>query len=349
MRVLTVSEMKAFRRCNRYHHYRYRLGYRPVSDADALYFGRLFHLGLETWWKSDAKLEPALASVQEAVESVGCMVNAVDLEKVRCLLIGYHFRWENEDIGAVAVEHEFETALINPLTGAASRTFTLGGKVDCIAEDLRKDCWVVEHKTTSSDITQGSEYWQRLRLDTQVSTYITALKSVGYDVRGCIYDVVKKPLLRPAAIPVMDDGAKVVLDANGTRVRTKDGKKWRETGDAAAGYALLTRPEEPEEYAARLTEDIAKNPDKYFGRAPVVRLEEDELDAAVDAWQTARQIAESERLKRYPRNPDACMDWGRPCEFFGVCTRMETLDDTRLFRKAERSHEELSADGKEIT
>jgi hypothetical protein len=207
--------------------------------------------------------------------------------------------------------------------------------------------FIVEHKTTSEDIGSESDYWKRLRLDPQVSTYMVGARALGIEPDECLYDVARKPMLRPSAVPVTDaDGVKVVRDAAGQRVRTKDGKKWRETSDSAQGYVLETRPETPEEFRIRLRESIAEAPDKYYGRGHIVRLEEDERDAAHDTWQTALAIRNAETTKRWPRNPDACVRYGRTCEFFPVCTR-ETIatDPTRYVRKPAQ-HSELDGDGK---
>jgi hypothetical protein len=341
--ILTVSEMTAFRACARYHHIKHGLGYRPLEDANPLGFGKAVHTGLEAWM-STKDLDAALAAIQPAD---GADFDAFALVKVEELLRGYHFRWLDSELQTVAVEAEFTTDLINPESGYPSKTFRLGGKIDAIAS--HNGLWVIEHKTTSEDVSQGSEYWLRLRLDAQVSTYFVGARSLGYDVRGCIYDVIRKSGIRPCQVALTDDdGIKIVHDTNGARVRTKDGKKWRQTGDAAEGYTLQSRPETPEEYRTRLRNDIADNPDKYYQRGEVVRLEDDELDAAADAWQVARQIADSARLGRHPRNPSSCVRWGRTCEFFAVCTRAASLDDETQFRRAAREHEELSPEIQEV-
>jgi len=142
------------------------------------------------------------------------------------------------------------------------------------------------------------------------------------------------------------DGVKVVRDATGARVRTKDGKKWRETADTAQRFVLETRAETAEEYRLRLRASIAEAPDRYYSRGTIVRLAEEERDAGFDAWHTAREIREAELADRWPRNSDACVRYNRTCDFFPVCTREATLEDPALYRRKESSHEELDDDGK---
>jgi hypothetical protein len=53
--------------------------------------------------------------------------------KEGAMLIGYAARWRAPK-GFIAIESTFRVPLINPETGAASRTFSLGGRVDAIVE-----------------------------------------------------------------------------------------------------------------------------------------------------------------------------------------------------------------------
>jgi hypothetical protein len=335
VKVVTNSQLKCFRRCQREHHYAYQLGYRVREDAEALRFGTLIHAGLEHWWSGHD---------MEAVLEAGTRGAVDDFEaaRVRVLLLGYDARWRDElDMSdVVAVEREFRAPLVNPQTGASSRTYVLGGKVDVL---LRRR--FVEHKTTSEEIGLGSIYWRQLTLDPQVSTYYAGAKALGHEVDGCLYDVIRKPSLRPANVPLVDaDGAKIVHDANGQRVRTKDGKKWRETSDTAQGYVLQTRPETAEEYENRLTEEVAVNPERYYQRGEVVRLEEDEREAALDAWHLTQSMRVSEIAVQHPRNPDACPRYGSMCPYFDVCTGMASLNDETRFNRVDNVHPELSAE-----
>ncbi len=102
------------------------------------------------------------------------------------------------------------------------------------------------------------------------------------------------------------------------------------------------RDETIEEYSKRLAEHVAENLDRYFRREPIVRLADEERDAARDTWQVAREIREADLAERYPRNPEACVQWGQACEFFVVCTHEADVNDTTLFRTAGAAHEELS-------
>ena len=206
--------------------------------------------------------------------------------------------------------------------------------------------YLFETKTTSEDLIFGSTFWKRTILDPQLSLYLPAIRKLGHDPHGCIYDVLRKPGQLPSTVPTLDENQlKIVLDAAGQRVRTKDGKKWRQTGDADAGYVLQSRPETPEEYGQRCLEAIAENPSKYYARGVVVRLEADEREAAQDMWNTASLMRDARRLNMYARNVDSCVSWGSECDYLNPCSGMGDLNDPLFFRFEEDIHEELAEEG----
>ena len=340
--ILTTSRMACARRCQREHHLTYHLGYRPAVEADTLRFGGLIHLGLNAWWNSKTN---RLADALQVLE----LAEADDFDRARAtaLLVGYDARWLDQAhlYEVIGIEVEFFAPLRNPESGMPSRTWRLGGKLDGLIREIATGrLGVLEHKSSSEDVGPGTDYWRRLRMDPQVSNYYAGGEALlGKPVDFCLYDVLKKPLQRPAAIPVLDEaGTKVVLDPAGQRVRTKDGKKWRETADAAAGYVLQTRPETATEYRDRLVALIGENPGAFYARGEVVRLDGEVDDAIFDAWQLAQQLHEANRIGRWPRNPNSCIRYGRSCPFLGVCSGEASLDDTTLFRKLDDVHPELN-------
>jgi hypothetical protein len=258
--------------------------------------------------------------------AAGEQTDAYELVRAEALISGYHYRW-NEFADAyevISVEVKFRTALVNPQTGASSRIWELGGKLDVLVRKREGgDVYLVEHKSTSEDIGAGSEYWRRLRMDGQVSIYYEGAAALGHHVAGCIYDVLKKPALRPhKATPVED-------------------RKYKKDG---ALYANQRESDEtPEEFRARLVEAIAEAPDKYFQHGDVVRLEGEVAEALWDIWQIAQQLNEAANRDRFPRNPDACSVFGRTCEFLDVCSGGGSLDDATRFKRLDHVHPELSA------
>jgi hypothetical protein len=89
----------------------------------------------------------------------------------------------------------FDLPIINPETGRPSNTYRFAGKIDRII-DTPQGFMILETKTTGESIEPDSDYWLRLRIDTQISGYILAARKLGYDVQSVMYDVIRKPSIR---------------------------------------------------------------------------------------------------------------------------------------------------------
>lgn len=328
LRVLTNSELREARACLRRHKYKYRLRRRPRLVAEPLTFGSAFHAGQEQYWSCDGTLEEKVACAIDGIRAYaakaaakGERVNEYALVTVEELTIGYAARWADSDLRAVAVEQTFELPLINPETGAASRTFRLGGKYDGIVVDGEGRLHVLEHKTTASDLEFGSLYWAKVKaLDTQVSLYIAGAKAAGYDVEDCIYDVIRKPGIRPL------------------KATSEESRKYKKDGSLYANQR--EHDETPEEFRLRVREDIAERPERYYARGNIVRLEVEEREFAFDMWQAAKLLNEAERSGYSPKNPDSCSTFGT-CEYLSVCSGEASIDNEALFRTSTSAHEEL--------
>ncbi len=347
--VLTNSAVTTFRRCAREFYYAYILLCRALTQPEPLRFGTLLHLGLEAWWKAKQRSwEGSFAGVA-ALEAMRAHAHDdFELARAGALIIGYDARWGDTPYEVISVEGLIVTPLVHPHTGEQSPAYELGMKLDVLVRDPRDGrVKVIEHKSSAEDISLGSTYWQALKISSQLSTYIAGAKADGYDVEEVVYDVIGKPELRPKGVPLTDaQGAKIVHDANGERVRTAKGK-WRETGDTALGYVVQTRPETSVEFHARIVAEISSEPEAYYRRGVVVRLEAEEQEAALDLWQTAEMISEAEAANRWPRNPGACIRFKRPCTYFDVCTGSASISDPALYRVAETAHEELALEAAE--
>lgn len=352
--ILTHSSMTTARACLRQYRNRYVLQLRTLTQRDeAPELGDLVHVGLDPWWRGsgEQRILDAVAAARAYAKTKG--IDPYQLAKAEALLIGYHARWvdDADRYEVLAVEGEFRTALVNPATSAESKTFRLGGKLDGVLLDRtdgRK--LVIEHKTSGEDISAGSFYWLRRHMDGQVSIYFDGARATGHDVQGCLYDVIGKPEQRPSQIPLVDEqGEKIVLDPAGQRVRTKDGKKWRQTGDTALGYVVQTRIETPQEYRDRLVDKIAEDVEAFYARAEVARDTQDLDEAARDRWQLAVMLRDAMRTNTWPRNPDACLRFNRPCEYLESCCGRADLNDPYLFKRVATPHPELTAEASNAT
>jgi hypothetical protein len=339
--VISASRIKAFNACRRLHHYRYTLRVRPLIDKESAEFGTIFHAGLEAWWLAFAEgrsllaLEEALAAITKAGAKVASFDEA-SAAKAELLMIGYHARWAGSmaDYEVIGVETKFEAPLPTPATAKRVRGLKIAGKLDVLVRRLSDGAvLVVEHKTTVADLSPGSTYWQRLRMDTQVSVYFEGAALQGHPPSGCLYDVISKPQQRPhKATPVEQ------------RKYTKEKQdKAGNVIEPARLYASQREFDETiDEFKVRIADEIAAAPESYFQRSEVVRLESELEESRRDTYDTALMIRETGKAERAPRNPDACFLYNRPCDYYDVCCGVASLDDTTRFKRLETAHPELA-------
>jgi hypothetical protein len=390
--LLTNSRKKAVRRCKRYAYYQYEINRRPVEKAEPLWFGAAWHDLLECWWSAlmglvvEDKtgrwpLDVALAALSQMHD-----LDPYARVKLEVMIVGYHTRWYDyitDRFTVLEVEVEFQCPLVNPTTGKHSRTFELGGKIDAIVFDrvLGIVC-IVEHKSTTYSLDGDSGYWPRLRLDSQISDYYIGAKSLGHDAESCLYDVSRKPGLKPQKATHEDDRKYTIARACKRCVaaakkatkkanlelprhlkepvpRTTQVPLTPDCPDCQPSrlYATMREHDEtPDEYRDRLVASMAESPDSYFAMRSVARLDEDLEEHRLDSWQQAKLLRECQKLQAvaeakgidprsaWPKAPEHCFDFQRACCYHVVCTRQRTIDDNELFETTD-AHPELEVLG----
>lgn len=264
MELLTASRMTCLLACPRKHWWRYECGLRRVESGDALRFGSAWHRAMEVL--QTAGIEGAYTAALGPAQDIDEMAAAT----LAGLLQGYMTRYGlDRSVEVLHREVEFET----PIDG--SRTFRAAGKIDGMGRVADGRLCLMEYKTTSSPLDPESDYWLRLRADTQILMYVSAARALGWDVATVVYDVVRKPTIQPRAIPMLDaEGRKIVLDQAGERVIKADGTP-RESADSAKGYTMQTCGETPTEFGDRLVRDTTERPDWYFCRREVPVMDDD--------------------------------------------------------------------------
>jgi hypothetical protein len=366
--LITASRLSAFRRCGRYHHLRYGQQLVPVVDHGAQRrWGSAMHRGLEAWWLAvkAGNVAGALEIAVMALDPHG-ELDSVEWVRAEIAMRGYHLRWQGQDLEVLAVEAQFDAPLVNPDSLAASRLFTVGGKIDAIVRTPNGEVWIVEHKTAGGDILPGGPYWQKLRLDAQVSTYMDGARALGYEPAGCIYDVIARPGEQlKLATPVesrkytagkgckscggthggkggVKQGSGLNRDASphGSECPDCSGSGWFEAPRLWEKHreADETLPELAERIAAR----IAEAPDEYYMRSNVVRTAEEMVDARREMWASAKMLRFAEREGIALRSPESCFRFGSPCEYLPICDRTADATDTTRFRIADTAHPELA-------
>lgn len=279
--VLTHSSASTLLACARKYWWAYVHRIRRSSVGSALGIGVAYHAGLETIGKG--------GTLEQAVEVVrACVLSELDSTITQTMLAGHEWRWSGERYKALATELVFE---FRPSTRSR---FKVAGKIDGIIELADGRVAVIEYKTTSEDITPGSDYWHRLNIDRQVSTYLLAAQSLGHPASTVLYDVIRKPGIRPRLL--------------------------KRSGGPDGARESMT------EYAERMMAGFGEKPAYYFGRAEIPRLESD-LEAARREWSDFSALLKwHAKGDRWPRNSDACVTKFGACPYFRPCAGGHNLE-----------------------
>lgn len=153
----SISQIKTFKACRRAWHLRYREGLIPAHPSDALEAGKSYHSFIE--------------DLENGIEPI------CDYSKAHAMCMAYA-KYIYPNIHVVQAEQEMEKQIGQHI---------LHGIVDGISSD---GC-VVEHKTTSRDISAFGDYEYGLLWDEQILAYMS--------LTGCRcvhYTVCKKPTIR---------------------------------------------------------------------------------------------------------------------------------------------------------
>lgn len=251
--------------------------------------------------------------------------------KVRGLMIGYDARWKNSLIETISAEECFHLPVINPQTGKSSRTFTQSGKFDGVVSVEGRN-YLLEHKTTSEDISDpNAPYWAILDIDSQVSSYALANWQLGRKLDGTIYDVIRKPGIRPKEL---------------TKAVQKQIVSHREYCgfEVPVQIALAVSQGQEREccklYEIRLAAETIENPNKYFQRRIIPRLDDDLVEYAREMWDVGQSLIHARANNAHYRNSAACMNYNTPCTFLGVCRGHDNIESEKWKRKESR-HSEL--------
>ena len=207
-------------------------GLMTASLANA--YGTLSSYGPST---TTEVLAPALALAYQAIDADSVKAAQDYLDSTNAMLAGYYDHYgpiETINLVKMNAELKFDEEI-------AGTNFTMQGKIDGLGSLLDGRSVLLEHKTTGDSVAPDSDYWLRLRFNVQICQYLDAARKMGWDVGQIIYDVVRKPSIRPKHI----------------------------------GKGTSKRMETPDEYCDRLYKDSIARPAFYFARKEVTVLGSD--------------------------------------------------------------------------
>lgn len=333
--ILTASRMNSLMHCPRAHFWAYEIGLSKETDSVALHFGSAWHRAMEYRWLGKSYDDALTYAIPEGIN-----LDAYVCSTIAALLAGYYDHYgPKETVGKLNPEEQFAHAI-------EGTNFESQGKIDGLGTLKRGGHVLVESKTTSDSLLPDSDYWLRLRFNLQLYQYYDAATVKGWEIQEVIYDVTRKPSIRPMqSVDELDeDGLKIVVDQEGNRVFNTKGKNKglpRQSGDKAKGYVVKSHKETPDEFCDRLYQDTLARPEFYFCRKEVPILESDfqqfknQRIALVGMIEDFREretiLVKGIEKEKYYRNQEA---WPRNvstntcnfCAYKSFCLRNNSID-----------------------
>lgn len=370
--AINHTRLVAFRRCRRLHRFQYWDRIRSLKKTLPLMFGEAWHAWLEAWLDTDRYIKIAprhedaiwvhpgdsddLSDLCDELEihpvNHWAPVEQLDARdpyeaaRFRALALAYHLRWRKHRWRVLDVERKYEAPLVNPETGEVSDWAHRDGRIDALVMDEDGERMLVESKSHEGPLKPGDPYFTKLRMDSQLSQYWIGAKSLGFDPQGIIYDVACKPSLDPLkATPeakrkyTKGVGCK---ECNGHAgepgfgcAHCQSTPGWREEPRLHANQR--DRDETVGEFGMRCFQELVGNPDSYFHRVRVVRLEHEMREHELTDWQTVEAMRREHELGHYPMNHDSCWKFNSACEFLGPCSNTASVSDETLYTIRKRT------------
>jgi len=297
----TYSMWSLFRNCRMACKLRYLDFLVSLTSDPNLRFGSAVHQFLECWHR-----HRDLAQVLDLIDRsypnrAGDDDQQRDWHVATAIMKGYAALYPVEEFSVVELEKKFEGEIVNPATGATSRSFTLAGKVDGIVR-IGDEHFLLEHKTAS---LLDSGYLERLWTDFQIILYCWYVEqALGIRINGVIYNVIVKAKLQQSK-----GETEVEYEARRAELIAKS-----KTGKTTAKRRM---PEMDDEFQARLA---AKYTEPGMFHREVLYISRDRFAVLQsELWELPQNFLDARRRATWYQNTSQCFQYGRPCAYFPLC------------------------------
>ena len=323
----TYSMWSAFRNCRMACKLRYLDYLVPLTFDPNLRFGSAIHQILECWHR-DRDLAQVLDLIDRSYPN-----RAADEDQQRdwhlatAIMRGYATRYPAEEFEVVELEKKFEGEIVNPATGATSRSFTLAGKIDGLVR-IGDDHFLLEHKTASQ---LDSGYIERLWTDFQITLYSWYVEqALGLRIAGVLYNIILKARLQQSR-----GETEAEFESRHAALIAKS-----KTGKSSAKRRM---PETDDEFQARLA---AKYAEQGMFHREVIYISRDRFaELQAELWELTQNFLDARRRNSWYQNTSQCFQYGRPCSYFPLCrSGCSPLVRDNHYR-VEPPHTELSDNG----
>jgi len=321
--VSTYSMWSLFRNCRKAVEWRHLRELVPLERDWNLHFGSLIHECLQSW-----HLRRDLSEVLTRIDRL-CPRRLQDEGERRdwhlatAMMKGYAASYPSEGFEVIGLEKAFQGPIINPATGAASRSFVLAGKVDGVVR-IGSDHFLLENKTASQ---LDADYLERLWTDFQITLYAYYVEqALGIPITGVIYNILVKARLQQGKGETEEE-----FQARRSELLAKS-----KTGKTTAKRKL---PEADEEFQQRLEEKYAEP--GMFHRE-MLYLSRDRFDILrSELWELTQAFLDARRRGVFYQNTSFCFNYHRPCAYFALCRSNGNPNVVENFYQRAAPHEEL--------
>lgn len=359
---LSASAIAAYKACPTRFRLGYREGLRLDEDTESQRIGTNWHALHEVYWDAynvagcaEDGLDPAECArerafnfLNEAYQEPPPTMTPFEFQVEREILLqsffAYLWYWQHDPIDVVASEVAFRLPIHDPAIGLPLPTEEVVrvGKIDHVVE-WQGMIGNVERKSTTRDITPGSDYWSRSTKDTQVSMYALAFrdmlqagqlpKAVQEAVErvgrfgNTLYDVWRRPSIKPKALTQKDTAAfletgEYMSEKLAVEVTGENGEYVRVEGDEAeVEFGKSGKPaikETVSMFGARLWQELTENPERYFQRREIARTDRELRKFRTDLYNIYQMMRMQSEAGTWFENEAQCQATFR-CPFIPIC------------------------------
>ena len=290
-----------FRNCRKAVELRYLQQLVPLDRDRNLHFGSIIHECLQAWHQR-RDLEEVLTLIDRLCpERSQDETQRRDWHLATAITKAYARHYASDDFEIVALEKNFAGPIVNPATGASSRSFVLAGKVDGIVR-IGGDYFILEHKTAGQ---LDGDYLEKLWTDFQITIYAHYIEqTMGIPITGILYNVLVKAKLQQGKGETEEE-----YQARRAELLAKS-----KTGKTTAKRKL---PEPDEEFQQRLAEKYA---DPEMFHREMLYLSRDRFDVLrSELWELTQAFLDARRRGVFYQNTAFCFNYQRPCAYFPLC------------------------------
>lgn len=309
--IYSVSQVNLYKQCPKKYYYNYILKRIPVEKADSLQFGTAWDDISALAWPIN--IESLIGQETNKVASDYLKRNMDKLSQVDIIVLLTLFKHYKPEINYSSLYHQ-----ASKIVYINNRKFIV--KCDTLIRLKNGETVIREAKHTKLDIQGGSLYWRNLELDAQIGIYC-----YGFEVNTVLYDVVKRPTIRPSSV---DTRAAFVRFHADNEFHSLTKKKQSEV--IKDGLHLVTPEQQRDCYQTRLEADILENRDKYYQMRNVYKTEKKttvDLEN-ISHWLYLMMLSIQENM--WPMNEKSCANFSG-CEYFDVCLGNKDIRDECLF------------------